>query len=150
MVTRSEAKQKALDYLSRFARTELQVVRYLKRKGFTAEEVSSTIAYLREHRFVNDEAYAESFIENRIQRGDGPIKIKQLLLQKGIDSATAQRLIEEFYPVELQLERAEVVIRKRVRSKVLSRDWRQRIFRFVASRGFPPYVIIQAFERLRG
>ena len=136
------AKSKALDYLSRFSRTEKQVADYLSRKGFSAEEISATITYLCEHNFLNDRAFAENFIEAKIRRADGPRKIKYLLFQKGIQSALVDRLLAERYPVELQKERIKVLIQKRKLND------RNKVMRFLASRGFPPYVMIQAFEEL--
>lgn len=136
------AKNKALHYLSRFSRTEKQVADYLSRKGFSAEEISVTITYLCEHNFLNDQTFAENFIETRIRHADGPRKIKHLLFQKGIYGSLADRLLTERYPPELQKERVKALIQKRK-----ARD-RNTLMRFLASRGFPQYVMIQAFEEL--
>ncbi len=136
------AKNKALHYLSRFSRTEKQVADYLSRKGFSTEEISATIPYLREHNFLNDQVFAENFIEARIRRADGPRKIKHLLFQKGIYGALTDRLLTEHYPAELQKERVKALIQKRKLGN------RNALMRFLASRGFPQYVMIQAFEEL--
>jgi len=129
----------ALNYLSRFSRTELQLRRYLQRKGFTSTEISEAVAYLHEHKFLNDNAYAESYIQSRIRRLDGPTKIKQLLLQKGIARETAQTLLQEMYPVELQIQNARALAKKRAKS-------REQIQRFIASRGYSGYVIKAAMS----
>jgi regulatory protein len=131
------AKDKALYYLSRFSRTEKQVKDYLRRKQYSPEEIASTIAFLKEKSFLNDSGYAEAFIQSRIQRLDGPFKIKQMLFQKGIDSSTADSLLNQHYPEELQLENAKAALQKR------SGD-RMKQMRFLASRGFPQYVILHA------
>jgi len=55
-------------------------------------------------------------------------------------------LLKEQYPNELQIESAAALLEKR---KSRTTD-RQKLYRFLASRGFPGYVIIQAFERHRG
>ena len=130
----------ALAYLGRFARTEFQIKRYLQRKGFSASEVSDAIDYLREHQFLNDDAYAQSYIESRIRKLDGPLKIKQLLIQKGIEAPTAQKLLQDLYPVEVQIENAA-----RLADKKRSRT-RDQLKRFVASRGYSPYVIMRSFN----
>ena len=145
----SSAKEKALDYLGRFSRTERQLTQYLSRKGFEPQEISETLAYLREQHFLDDQAFAVSFIQSRIERCDGPLKIKQMLFQKGIDPATADRLLQESYPSHLQLERAKVLLHKRVRARhasPLQAKERKRLLQFLASRGFYRYVIIQAFD----
>lgn len=136
----NSAREKALSYLGRFARTEQQVVAYLKRKGFPPEEIAQTLEYLRERSFVNDSAFAESYIQTRIRHGDGPLKIKQLLFQKGISPADAETLLRELYPAEAQVLRIKDLMRQK------SRLDRNKLMRFLASRGFTRYVMIQAFK----
>ena len=131
----------ALAYLARFARTELQLRRYLQRKGFSASEISEAIVYLQERRFLNDDSYARAYIESRIRRLDGPFKIKQLLVQKGISSSAAQNLLQELYPDEVQIQNAmKLAVLKRTKS-------REQQLRFIASRGYSRYVIMQALKR---
>jgi regulatory protein len=153
------ATEKSVEYLGRFSRTEQQVRAYLSRKGYPAEEVDQAIGYLHEHRFLNDRAYAEAFIQSRIRRNDGPSKIIQMLFQKGIDPATSRLLLQEQYPEDLQLEKACMVLQTRLkRTKSESRSNSQQekqkrkttaAMRFLASRGFSRYVIIQALKRVR-
>jgi|GEM_PF-2602071 len=133
------AREKAIAYLARFARTELQVRRYLQRKGFPVNEVSDAIQFLSDHALLNDTSYAQAYIASRILRCDGPMKIKQLLIQKGISVVEAQRLLQEQYPVELQVEKARKLLQKRTKSKVQN-------LRFIASRGYPRYVIQEAMS----
>jgi regulatory protein len=131
----------AISYLSRFSRTEIQVRRYLQRKGYTSAEISEAIEFLQQHKFLNDQAFAESYIRSRIARLDGPSKIQQLLMQKGVDSSTAKSLIQENYPQELQVENARKLLQKRKKRSP------EQLKRFVASRGYSGYVIMQAFRR---
>jgi regulatory protein len=130
----------AIAYLSRFARTEVQVRRYLQRKGYTSAEISEAIEFLQEHKFLNDHAYAESYIRSRIARLDGPFKIQQLLMQKGVDSSTAKTLIQENYPQELQVENVRKLMKKRQKRSA------EQLKRFIASRGYSGYGIMQAFR----
>lgn len=134
-----------LNYLGRFARTELQLRQYLKRKQCSETDIEQAISYARERGFVQDEQYARSFIESKIAHRDGPLKIKQQLFQKGISPESAGQLIRELYPVELQVDNASALIEKKARY-LSAQGGRQKVMRFVASRGFPSYVIIQAFK----
>lgn len=138
--TPGNARDAALAYLGRFSRTEKQVAAYLKRKGFSSEEAQEALVYLRELRLVDDLAFAEAFLSSKIRRGDGPLKIKQALFQKGVDSRTSQELLSKYYPEEVQVEAAAGWIAKR-------KGDREKVIRFLASRGFSRYVIIQAFKR---
>lgn len=152
------AREKALEYLGRFSRTERQVRNYLSRKKYSPSDIDSAISYLHSQQLLNDNAYAESFIQSRIRRNDGPLKIRQMLFQKGIDAQTAQHILQEHYSEELQLENAQKLLEQRMkkrRKKPSSSDaMTQRrndatdAQRYLASRGFPGYVIIRAFKRL--
>lgn len=136
------AREKAVEYLGRFARSERQVRDYLRRKQFPREEIDDAIAYLHEHNYLNDTGYAEMVVRERIRRCDGPLKIRQALFQKGIDSATQDRLMRELYPEEVQVEAAVTLLRKRLRRV----EDRARAMRLIASRGFSRYVMIQALK----
>lgn len=136
------AREKAVSYLARFARSERQVRTYLLRKEFTQEEIAEAIVYLREHGFLNDASYAEAVVRERIRLCDGPRKIRQMLYQKGIDSETQDRLLRELYPQELQVEAASKLFEKKLRRP----SDREKAMRFVASRGFSHYVMIQALK----
>lgn len=134
------ARERALLYLSRFARTERQVESYLKRKGFPPEEIRDTLTYLHEHSYLNDDSFATAFIESRIRRGDGPLKIKQMLFAKGISTTQSESLLKSLYPEEIQTERLNELIQK------YQGKGREKLQRFLASRGFPRYAIFRAFS----
>jgi regulatory protein len=144
------ARERAVFYLARFARTSKQVADYLKRKEFTPDQIQDALAYLKEHRYLNDDSFAESFIREKIGHKDGPYKIKQMLFQKGIAPEISNRLITELYPVEVQQENAALLMQQKLRSQKsnLGAAEKEKLFRFVASRGFNRYVIIQAFKSL--
>lgn len=146
------ARERAIFYLARFARTSKQVADYLARKQFTPDQIQDALSYLTEHRYLNDDSFAESFIRQKIDRRDGPYKIKQMLFQKGIAPEISDRLIADLYPVEIQQENAALLMRQKLglpgSAAKLGHLQKEKLFRFVASRGFNRYVIIQAFKSL--
>ncbi|HSE42581.1 MAG TPA: regulatory protein RecX [Acidobacteriota bacterium] len=152
MVNNNPARERALLYLGRFSRTRKQVKDYLKRKEFTPEQIEDAINYLVEHLYLNDRAFAESFIQEKIKHRDGPLKIRQMLYLKGIAPEDSTAILNELYPVELQQENVAALLQQKLRSgqsfSSLNRNEREKLFRFVASRGFNRYVIIQAFKSL--
>jgi regulatory protein len=137
-------KDKALEYLSRFARTERQVADYLRRKGYPEEDINGTLTFLRENRLVDDRLFADSFIQSRIRHCDGPMKIRQMLYRKGVSSRLVNELLRETYPANLQLQSVRTLMLKR--PKPAGDAGRRKLMAFIASRGFSRYVIIQAFQ----
>jgi regulatory protein len=146
------ARERAIFYLARFARTSKQVADYLARKQFTPDQIQDALSYLTESRYLNDQSFAEAFIRDKINHKDGPYKIKQMLFQKGIAPEISNHLITELYPVEVQQENAVLLMKQKLRTtgpaSKLGQMQKEKLFRFVASRGFNRYVIIQAFKSL--
>ena len=140
---KSPALQKAISYLSRFSRSERQVRAYLARKEFVEPEINEAVAYLREKGYLNDSVYAESVVREHIRRCDGPRKIRQSLMLKGIESSVQDRVLRDLYPAELQVEAAVAFLRKK-----LGRSDRDKAMRSAASRGFSYDIVRQALHFL--
>lgn len=66
-------------------------------------------------------------------------------MQKGISFAITEELLSKIYPAEIQLENAVALLKKRI---ALRGSDREKLYRFIASRGYSSYVIIQAFEEI--
>lgn len=81
--------QKAMDlavkYLSFKARTENEMVEYLKKKNMEEDIIDHVMAKLREYRYVNDEIYLKNYVEyNRQVTFYGSKRIRQDLGRRGI------------------------------------------------------------------
>jgi len=137
------AREAAVSYLARFTRTEFQVRTYLKKKKFAAGDIDEAIAFLLRNKLLSDQYFAESYLLTRIARLDGPRKIKALMRKKGLSDEIIDNLLNQHYPSELQIVNAIKLIRKR------SSRSSQSVKRFIASRGFSGYVIIQAFKQAK-
>jgi regulatory protein len=88
----------AVRILTRREHTREELRRKLLDKGFGAEVVDPVIEKLAGKRLVSDERYVASFVHQHAKRGQGPVRIRAELRQRGIEPA---RIDEE-------LERAEV------------------------------------------
>lgn len=90
-VVKKNPVDSALKYLASRDRTCQEMKKYLSEKGFSAEEIQHAINYLLDMNYLNDEVYAEKYIQYAILKGKGIIKIKNELRQKGIE----QELIDD-------------------------------------------------------
>ncbi len=88
----------------------------------------------------SDRRYAESFVRSRVGRGQGPLRIRQELRQRGIDSAlAAQALADSEADWDARLRE---VYRKRFgTAPPADRREQARRARFLAQRGFPETAI---------
>ncbi len=102
------ANNYALRLLSFKMRTEQEVRRRLKEKGYEEEEmIDTTIDYLKQFNYIDDEAYARAFIKDRSTlRNMGAERIKRELYQKGVDPEISKREVENLVDHDDEYEKA--------------------------------------------
>lgn len=92
----SKLRDKVLGFLAVRMRSRREVEQYLKRKLATDELKDETIAWLESLGYINDEAFAEVWVRDRI--AIKPRSIRQLrmeLYQKGIASSVVDKVLAE-------------------------------------------------------
>lgn len=97
-VLRKRARERALYLLKDGDRTEQDIRGKLKEGCYPEEAIESTLAFLKEYRFLDDERYARQYVLSRVSRKSRR-QICCELQQKGIARDTILRLLEE-NPVE--------------------------------------------------
>ena len=88
-------KMRAFAYrlLGRREYSEFELGQRIRQKWADAEGIQELVAALVEENLVSDERFTESLIRIRLQRFQGPLKIKAALRSKGIsDSIISSRL----------------------------------------------------------
>lgn len=92
------------------ARSEAEIRQRLARKGFSSFAVDIAVTKMREWRYIDDGEFARQWVENRgSHRPRSTTLMKHELATKGIDAATAERVVDEAgiddYGVALDLAR---------------------------------------------
>ena len=134
--------------LGRKSYTVKQLRDKLKRKEAEAEVIDQVIARLIELKFVDDAAYAESFVRNR-QKKKGRIALRQELFQKGISETVVDETLADL-DTDGQIESATTLLEKnawRFRKDELHKN-RSKAYAFLARRGFTGDVVREALERV--
>lgn len=128
-------------------KTENEIRTLLSSENFDEEIIDEVLDYLIEYGFVDDEAYALLFCrDKRNINGYGPVKIAYILRQKGIDDAIIAHGLEE-YTSEIEKEMiASIVEKKYLRDGILVKE-REKIIRFLLSRGFHYGEIKEVLKR---
>ena len=86
----------AMDYLSRREHATHELFQKLNAKEeYDADEISETLACLAEQGLLSDERFTEAFINQRINKGSGPLKIRAELRQKGVSDAMIESFLDE-------------------------------------------------------
>jgi len=118
----------------------------LEEKGFPPAQVAATMGELERLRYLDDAAFAESYINDRINlRPAGRYLIRQELRAKGLDKTLIDQKLDELLDRERELSLARRVADKKRR--LLHTDDRRKaaakLVGFLRGRGFSSEIISQ-------
>ena len=130
------AFQAALKLINVRARSEAEIRDRLVKKGFNEAAVESTLERLRQASLVDDEQFAQAWVENQTTfRPRGRMALRLELRQKGIGDELIQKTLEEATDEEsLAYQAAQKAAR---RWETLEwREFRVKLSQFLGRRGF--------------
>ncbi len=116
----------------------------LGKRHVNSETIEAVIRRLLELNYLSDERFTKTYVEERINKGDGPIKIRANLQRRGIDRHLINVSVSS--DDEFWLARAQEALVKRfdAPNAPLSLDeWKSRN-NFLTSRGFTTSVVVNA------
>ncbi len=119
------AYYQALKYITTKLRSKQEIYHYLKKKLVNENIINETITKLEKEGYLNENIYCQSFINDQLNLTlNGPQKIKQELLNKGLDeqifSDQLLTLTDDFWQ-----KRIKKIIEKRLK---LNRDSGQQFY----------------------
>ncbi|MBU0547676.1 MAG: recombination regulator RecX [Candidatus Omnitrophica bacterium] len=133
-----KAKEYAFLLLKFRLRSEKELVQRLKQKGFSEELSRDTVNFLKDRQFIDDRVFAKGWVASRLKRPFGLRRIKQELVQKGLD----KEIIEETF-VQAKEDYDEGSIVKRLAEQRFSKlkgiepiKAKQRVYAYLMRRGF--------------
>ena len=86
----------AIWVIGKYPKTEKELRIKMYQQGYDSETVSRTLEKLKQDNFVNDELFAESYINSEVIRKGRPlIVITQKLEMRGIDKAIITKVVRE-------------------------------------------------------
>jgi regulatory protein len=144
-----EAYKRALKFLGYRARSEAEVRTKLIQAGFSPKTVEPTLEKLRSLKLLDDEAFARSFAQARIEdRGYGPLRLEQELRLKGIGKTLVGRILDETIGRQGGKDRAQALLEKRFRGRDLSDAKNlRRVISFLQRRGYRDSVIAEVLKQ---
>ena len=152
---------KILKYLSLQPRTEKEILdklRYYLKKLDVTDETANDLGRLiledfRQANFVNDRQYAIDFAEviSRSSKQRGTQYIKRFLLKKGINIGIIESVLAA-YSMEVDKNNAMAAADKKIKTLKAKNpyDAKQKLWRYLQSRGFPSDVIGYVLEAKLG
>ena len=127
------AKRQTLHFLSFRLRSVEEVRKFLFKKNHQPELIQKAIDGLSEHKFLDDQAFADWWAESRIKQGWGQMKIKNELKMKGVDTEIINSVTDRDWGEIIKLR-----LKDRDRS-LKTRQW-------LAGRGFTFSQINRVFD----
>lgn len=134
--------KKALNFLSFRARSEKEVREHLLKKwakgqNADAQTIQKVIDFLHEKKFLDDEAFARSWVESRNRsRPKSKRILKMELRQKGVENTIVEKVLEEQGDNELQLAKKIIEKKKNVMKDLSREEVYKKIGGLLARRGF--------------
>ena len=135
--------------LARREHSRRELERKLGQRGHPPDLIEAVIDGLAGAGMQSDTRFAESFVRSAVARGQGPLKLRARLRERGVDDAIASAAIER--EVDDWRTLAHAAVNKRFGSArpVDRMDWAKRA-RFLAGRGFSSDVAARVIGEIEG
>lgn len=143
----SQLRQRALALLSRRDYSQHDLSKKLQALSDDQSEIDSTLAWLQELSYLDDQRYAEAFVRDSIAKNRGPIRIRNELQQKGLSGDVIENALESEAADWLSL--AADALRRKFRDLTLiehNAKQKTKAIRYLQYRGFSHGVVFRAIE----
>ena len=143
--TAPSPRNKALDLLARREHSVAELRAKLLVREFEPDTVELAIDQLVHEGLVSDERFADAFVTARARKGQGPVKIRAELSQRGVADGLIETSIGE---VDVDWFAIARQVRERKYGEQSPTDYKERArqSRFLQSRGFTMEQISGAFR----
>jgi len=143
--TEDKGVYRVLDLISRRPRSEGEIRDYLKRKKYSAEEITKILEHLNTKGYINDEDFARRWAENRrLLKSISKRKLQLELRQKRISDEIIQRVLEGDETNEVETIK-ELIVKKKTSSRYQDQH---KLMQFLARQGFNYSDIKQALGEI--
>ncbi|MDD3885673.1 MAG: regulatory protein RecX [Victivallaceae bacterium] len=143
------ATERAMRYLAQRAHSEQELRGKLRRAGYADEAVEEAINACLRHGYINDELMAEDGVGLLAGRGLGSRLIKLKLRQRGLSAENIESAFAVSPVDEQEAARQAFDYKLRLLSRESDpRKKREKLYRFMISRGFPPEIIRGFFSEI--
>lgn len=147
---KNQALQFAMKLIGLRRRSVFEITKRLELKGFNKDIISEVLEELERYKYIDDEKFAESYINDRMNfRPCGKLMIEKELKEKGIAENIINDKISELISEEKELESAGILVRKKLKiigGNVDKRRVYQKIASYLQSKGYSFDTISQAIE----
>jgi regulatory protein len=133
--TGPSARNLAMNWLARREHTLAELRTRLAERDFPPAEIDAALAGLAAEGLVSDERFVESFVAARMRKGQGPVRVRLELQQRGVSPELIDRCLDPRDPEWVRLARE---VRHKKFGAAVPADFKEkaRQMRFLEYRGF--------------
>lgn len=135
------AYDSALRLLARREHSAVELIKKLKQRKFTSDEIQQALIKCQQLQYQSDERFAEQLYNARVSQGYGPLRIQQELQAKGVDTIILDAILQQDSTVIWSERARAVMLKKFAEDQAISWEDRQKRARFLMVRGFPTDLI---------
>ena len=137
------ARDAALRLLARREHSLRELRTKLSSRGYEEAEIGRTLDQLARRDLVSDERFTEAFLRSRLERGQGPLKIRAQLRQRGVAAGLIDAALGEA-GVDWNRRAAAVRSGRFGEAPPADRNEMARQARFLRGRGFSEAQVVRA------
>lgn len=148
----SECIKQILSYSVRRAHSSFELKQKLKQKGYSSEIINTAIEKCKEMSIINDEAFAEAFVNELVQKGQGKYKIVDTLKRKGISNDQITKVLDKLNISDSanEEERAKTLASKKMKllagKNISDQKLKEKLARYLYSKGFSYDIIAKTIN----
>ena len=141
-----EALNKAIEYVSKYVKTKIQVKNYLVKKGYPEDIVWKVVDKLKEHGLINDVEFSSRFIESTAKT-QGQKLLAYKLMAKGVKKEDISSALDNA-TIDFK-ENAYLLAQKHIKNKEKTQENIQKTYRYLISKGFSYEDAESAISRIK-
>lgn len=131
-------------------RSEKEITQRLKEKKFDEQVIKETIEFLKERKFIDDQAFAKAWIESRIRKPLGLRRLRQELSLKGIDMKIIDAELEEVKKDYIEIDIVKKIVRERFEKLkgIQAQKAKPRLYAYLLRRGYSSEIVREVLNKL--
>ncbi|HHT02012.1 MAG TPA: regulatory protein RecX [Firmicutes bacterium] len=128
---------KALRLLARRPYAKAELRKRLQQAGYDEEAISAVVKHLSECQYLDDRAFAEYWVTNRLRlKSMGKRRLRQELRDKGVADEIVEAVLNNCAPLHDERDLALALARQRAQGKSPTKRELRRLSGFLYRRGF--------------
>jgi regulatory protein len=139
----------ALARLARRAHSQGELMAKMERAGYPPSQITTTLAKLRDWRYLDDRGFALDFARSASERKRwGPSRVDRALRARGLNERDIEEALLHAFPdgEDRVLEAALSRFRRNARQSGSAEKDKARAYRHLLTRGFSPEAIFRALD----